>query len=54
VAYEELHAAVEHDPPGVSAEDIRRRAGTRPATPEEIASFHEQFGPFDADGDGDG
>lgn len=52
VAYEELHAAVEHDPPGVSAEDIRRRAGTRPATPEEIASFHEQFGPFDADGDG--
>jgi len=48
----DLLDALEYEPPNVTAEQIHRRAGTRPARPDEIARFHEQFGPFDADSEG--
>jgi len=48
----DLLDALEYEPPNVTAEQIHRHAGTRPATPDEIARFHEQFGPFDTDSEG--
>jgi DNA-binding NarL/FixJ family response regulator len=45
-------AALEYERPAVSADAIHRRAGSRPATPDEVAHFHEQFGPFPTDDDG--
>ncbi len=34
------------------AADIHQRAGTRAATAEEIAAFHERYGPFEVDDEG--
>jgi len=36
----------------VAAEEIHRRAGTRAATPDEVAEFHGGNGPFDSDHEG--
>ncbi len=48
----DLLDALEYEPPGMSADQIHRRAGTRPAGADEIANFHEQFGPFETDNEG--
>jgi DNA-binding NarL/FixJ family response regulator len=48
----DLLDAVELEPPTATADDIHRRAATRPATADEVARFHAEFGPFDADGEG--
>jgi hypothetical protein len=42
----DLLDALEYAPPRASADEIHRRAGTRPASAEEIARFNEQVGPF--------
>jgi DNA-binding NarL/FixJ family response regulator len=48
----DLLDALEYKPPGVSADEIHRRAGTRPASQTEVTRFHQQFGPFDTDSEG--
>jgi len=48
----DLLRALEYVPPSSGADDIHRRAGTRPATSAEIERFHEQFGPFASDDEG--
>jgi DNA-binding NarL/FixJ family response regulator len=48
----ELLDAVELEPPTITAADIHGRAGTRPATADEVAGFHSELGPFDTDGEG--
>jgi DNA-binding NarL/FixJ family response regulator len=48
----ELPDALEYKPPGASADEIHRGAGTRPASPTEVTRFHQQFGPFDTDSEG--
>jgi DNA-binding CsgD family transcriptional regulator len=48
----DLLDAVEFGPVALSAGEIHRRAGTRPATTEELAAFDAEFGPFDADSEG--
>lgn len=45
----DLLDAHEYKPPGASADEIHRRAGTRPASQTEVTRFHQQFGPFDTD-----
>jgi hypothetical protein len=52
VAHEERHAALEYEPPGANAEDIHRRAGTRPATAEATAGFHDHRGRLETDSEG--
>ena len=52
VVIADLLDALEYEPPNVTADDIHRRAGTRPATSEEIARFHADFGPLQADSEG--
>lgn len=48
----DLLNAVELDPPAVTAADVHERAGTRPATTDEVERFHSELGPFDTDGEG--
>jgi DNA-binding NarL/FixJ family response regulator len=48
----DLLRALEYAPPSSDADDIHRRAGTRPASSAEIKRFHEQFGPFASDDEG--
>jgi len=48
----DLLDAVEFERPTVSAADIHSRRDTRPATDDEIARFHSEFGPFDTDAEG--
>ena len=48
----DLLRALEYVAPRSSADDIHRRAETRPATSSEIARFQEQFGPFADDDEG--
>jgi DNA-binding NarL/FixJ family response regulator len=43
--------AVEFGSVSVSADDIHRRAATRPATAAELAALDAEFGPFDTDGE---
>jgi regulatory LuxR family protein len=42
----DLLDAIEYKPPAASADEIHRRAGTRPASQTEVTRFHQQFGPF--------
>ena len=44
--------AVEFGSVAVSAGDLHHRAGTRPATADELAAFDAEFGPFDTDDEG--
>jgi DNA-binding NarL/FixJ family response regulator len=48
----DLLRALEFAPPGSDADEIHRRAGTRPASSAEVERFHEQFGPFVSDDEG--
>lgn len=48
----DLLDALEYEAPAVTVEQIHQRTRTRAATPEEVTSFHEQFGPFDTDSEG--
>jgi DNA-binding NarL/FixJ family response regulator len=48
----DLLDALEYTPPAASADEIHRRAGTRPASAADVARFNEQFGPFDTDDEG--
>jgi hypothetical protein len=48
----DLLDAVDLEPPAVTASDIHGRAGSRPATADEAAGFHSEFGPFDTDVEG--
>jgi hypothetical protein len=45
----DLLDALEYKPPAASADEIHRRARTRPASQPEVTRFHQQFGPFDTD-----
>jgi hypothetical protein len=44
--------ALEYKPPGAPADEINRRARTRPTSQTEVTRFYEQFGPFDTDSEG--
>ncbi len=48
----DLLDAVEYRTVTTSADDIHGRAGTRPATADEVSAFHREFGPFTTDGEG--
>ena len=48
----DLLDAVEFGSLSVSVDDIHGRAGTRPATADEVAAFHREFGPFATDAEG--
>ncbi len=48
----DLLDAVEYRTVTTNADDIHGRAGTRPATADEVAAFHREFGPFTTDGEG--
>jgi DNA-binding CsgD family transcriptional regulator len=51
-AIADLLDAIELDAPTTTAGDIHAAGGTRPATTDEVARFHEQFGPFQRDTEG--
>jgi DNA-binding CsgD family transcriptional regulator len=48
----DLLRALEFAPPVSGADEIHRRAGTRPASSAEVERFHEKFGPFTSDDEG--
>jgi len=51
-AIADLLDAIEFDAPARTAADLHAAGGTRPATDDEVAQFHQQFGPFERDSEG--